>query len=90
VVVSDIITQAAGAHRKVVLLKAQGVPVRGMLYGFDMVEYDPSRPEHAVARFTELTLAGKRERDIKLGVAGLVGLGPAAGGAYLLYRMLKK
>jgi hypothetical protein len=90
--ISTVISVASNCDKKIIIIKEIGVPLRGLITNVDVIEYDPERPEHTVSLLISLARKAKERRDAKIGAAAagtVVGLGLAAGLAYLLYRMMR-
>lgn len=90
--IAEVISVSSSASKKVIIIKEMGVPLRGLVTDVDVIEYDPNQPEHAVSLLISHARKAKERRDAAIGAAAagtVVGLGLAAGLAYLLFRMMK-
>jgi len=90
--INQIIESATSIKKKTIVIKERGTPLRGRVMNVDIIEYDNNKPEQALSMLIQNARDAKADRDTTIGMvaAGAVGLGLAAGAAYLMYKLLKK
>jgi len=73
-------------NKRCILVKEKDNPIFGLITGIDVIDFDEKRPQDSISKIVEYA---KLEQEKQKTNNALIGLGLAAAGGYLLYKLLK-